>query len=70
MNDKEAIELASSYAEQQGYNVTQYDVSVKKDKNEWLVHFQGKNEGKKHPPGNFFTVYIDDKLVLHLFPGK
>jgi hypothetical protein len=68
MKEKEAIEIASNYAKQQGYDISQYDITAKHEKGEWVVHFKGK----KPVPGNFFTVYIDDKskVVKQLFRGK
>jgi hypothetical protein len=68
MNEKEVIELASDFAEQKGYDISQYNLTAKREKREWIVRFQGK----ELRPGNFFTIYVDDKTksVKQLFPGK
>ena len=72
MTKQDAIELASKFAEKQGYDVGGYDASAKKSAARWQVDFRRKSGINKSAPGDFFTVFIDDesKTVEKLIPGK
>ncbi len=70
MKETEAVELASNFAQQQGYNVSQYNIRPAKKDTQWEIYFQSKIN--KPRPGDFFTVYIDDKsrAVQRIIYGK
>ncbi len=70
MKESEAIEVASGFAAQQGYDVVEYDVKAVKKSGLWELHFRRKDE--KPRPGDFFTIEVDDKsgTARRIFHGK
>lgn len=72
MEKREVVELASNFAQQRGYDISQYEITAEKIDDEWEVYFQRKSEVYKPRPGDFFTVCIDDKSksIQQLFEGK
>lgn len=69
MKKIEAIKLASQYAQQRGYDILRYDILAKRDGDEWIIHFNTKEQ--KPRPGDFFTIGIDsNKSIKYFFPGK
>jgi acetolactate synthase regulatory subunit len=59
MNDTEAVESASRYARQKGYDIKQYSARAIKKHGKWEVEFQSTSSRPR--PGDFFTVYVDDE---------
>ena len=72
MTKKDAISVASGFAEEQGYAVARYDASAKKSVGRWQVDFRPRTKVAKSAPGDFFTVLVDDisETVERLIPGK
>lgn len=71
MDQAIAVEMASGAAEQEGYDVRQYNVRIKRTLNGWEVHYSRKNEAKPSP-GDFFAIYVDEKSesVRRIVYGK
>lgn len=71
MNRTEAIELASSFARQEGYDTGRYRVEAERAEDRWEVNFRRKSEDKPRP-GDFFTVHVDDESgsVQKMVHGK
>jgi len=72
MTKQDAIALASTFAEKEGYDVGRYDPTAKISAARWQVDFRPKSGKTKPAPGDFFTVLIDDesRIVERLIPGK
>lgn len=68
MESDKVIELAKRYAERNGYEPHAYEISAQRENSTWSVRF----EGREKRPGNFLTVYIDDRTgeLRDFFPGK
>ncbi len=71
VNQTEAVELASSFARQEGYDTGRYRVEAERTGGRWEVHFRRKSEDKPRP-GDFFTVHVDDESgsVQRMIHGK
>jgi hypothetical protein len=61
VNEEEAVGLATRFAQQQGYDASQYKIRASKPDEEWRIFFQRNGSPFKPRPGDFFTVYVDDK---------
>lgn len=70
MQRDKVIRLASQYARRHGYSVQAYEVTLKRNGREWQISFRSK--AAKPDPGDFFTVYMDDRSgqVTNFAPGK
>jgi hypothetical protein len=49
-----------------------YHVLAVRKNGTWEVHFERNGESSKPRPGDFFTIYVDDrtKLVERMIHGK
>jgi hypothetical protein len=65
------VELAYRFATQKGYDRAGYKVRASKKNDEWQIFFR-RSAFSKARPGDFFTVYVDDKSrsVRRLVEGK
>jgi hypothetical protein len=72
MSETEAVEIASKFAEQQGYATEHYSVKAAQQGAEWQISFQRTRAMQKPSPGDFFTVYVDDctGTVARIVYGK
>ena len=63
-----AIELASVFAAEKGYDVKKYRTSSQFEENVWVIFF----ESSEPKLGDHFTVYVNDqtKSVKNLVPGR
>lgn len=61
MNEREAIELASEFARARGRDTGRYAAEAGRGRGGWRVDFRPRGEDAKPSPGDFFTVYVDDK---------
>lgn len=70
MKESEAVEIASSFARQQGYDTAAYSVRAVRKGELWELHFRSKDE--KPRPGDFFTIQVEDKsgTVRRIVHGK
>jgi hypothetical protein len=71
MNEAEAVEVASDFAREEGYDIDRYNVEVEKAEGRWEVHFRRKSQDKPRP-GDFFTVHVDEESgsVTRAIHGK
>ena len=72
MSEGEAVKLASEHARQHGYDPAYYHVLAVRKNGKWEVHFERNGELSKPRPGDFFTIYVDDrtKVVERMIHGK
>ena len=72
MEKSVVVRMAKVYAEQRGYNISQYEISGKKFDDEWEIYFQRNSTDEKPHPGDFFTVCVDDKSrsIRKIIEGK
>lgn len=72
MNETDAAKLAADYAREQGYDPAQYDVRAASKEGEWEIYFERKSARVRPGPGDFFTVYVDDRSqsVERIVHGK
>lgn len=70
MQEQEALELARSFARNEGRDPDRYHTKAVLEGKQWTVEFLSRQE--KPRPGDFFTVHIDDQSqrVERLVPGK
>mgnify|MGYP001088363460 CR=1 FL=1 len=61
MKATEATELASNFARQKGYDIIQYNIKTAKRGGQWRIFFHRKSGMHRPRPGDFFTVYVDDR---------
>jgi uncharacterized iron-regulated membrane protein len=61
MNEREAIELAAEFARARGRDAGLYAAEAERERGVWRVDFRPGGEDAKPSPGDFFTVYVDDK---------
>jgi hypothetical protein len=74
LTEEEVIRIAVETAQHEGYDLTEfaaprlrYYPKREEEESGWFVHFQGL----RRAPGNFFTVWIDDKTrKAELFAGQ
>ncbi len=71
MDEVVAVEMASEAAEQEGYDVRQYNVRINRTSDGWAIHYLRKNEAKPSP-GDFFAIYVDEESesVRRIVHGK
>lgn len=61
MNETEAIGLATEFARGRGRDAGRYEGEAVRERGGWRVDFRPRGEDAKPSPGDFFTVYVDDK---------
>jgi hypothetical protein len=61
MNEREAIELATEFARGRGRDTERYEAEAERGRGGWSVDFRPRGKDAKPRPGDFFTVYVDDK---------
>ena len=72
MNETEAVKLATHYVREQGYDPASYRIRASRQKGSWEVYFEYDPATGRPGPGDFFTVYLDDrsKSVERMVHGK
>lgn len=70
MTNQQAIELASTFAREKGYDVARYNPQAIGKGQEWQVDFYASD--KKPRPGDFFSVLFNEQTPasMRLVPGK
>jgi len=61
MTEREAIERAAEFARDGGRDAGRYEAEAVRERGVWRVEFRPRGEDAKPSPGDFFTVYVDDK---------
>lgn len=71
MTEREAIERANEFARARGRDTKGYEASAERDGGEWRVDFRPADEDVKSAPGDFFTVYVNNRTgEARMFEGK